>query len=99
MNPNPLSRALEGFFLLQQQATSHAGVLRLEQGRASSDRQEIDPEHSQSVLLIEGEMVVEVDGTTGETIRPGASLTVPKGVKHRFINRSAKPAVAFTVVA
>ncbi|WP_035612559.1 cupin domain-containing protein [Haloferula sp. BvORR071] len=99
MNPIPLPPGLEEFFLLQQMATSQAGVLRLEQGGASSARQEIDPEHAQSVLLIEGEMMVEVDGMVGETIRTGSILTVPKGVKHRFINRGSKPAVAFTVAA
>ena len=94
----PLPRALEGFFLLQEKPTAHSEILRLEQGRASSDRQESDPEHVQSLLLIEGELVLEVDGA-GETIRPGASFTVPKGVKHRFVNRSDKAAVAFRVVA
>jgi len=93
-----LSRALEGFFRLQQNPMSQAGILRLEKGKASSERPESDPEHNQSLLLIEGELILEVDNA-GETIRPGASFTVPAGVKHRFVNRSNRPAVAFTVMA
>ena len=93
-----LSRALEGFFRLQLNPMSQAGILRLEKGKASSERPESDPEHDQSLLLIEGELVLEVDNA-GETIRPGASFTVPAGVKHRIVNRSNKPAVAFTVMA
>ncbi len=94
-----LPPALEGFFRLQLDPMSQAGILRLEKGKASSERQQVDPEHTQSLLLIEGEMEVEVDGMAGETIRSGCSLTVPKGVKHRFINRGNRPAVAFTVAA
>lgn len=99
MDAFTLPPSLEDFFRLQLDPMSRAGILRLEQGKASSERQQVDPEHTQSLLLIEGEMLVEVDGMAGEIMRSGSSLTVPKGVKHRFINRGNRPAVAFTVAA
>ena len=98
MNKIPLSRAMETFFMLQSLPCSQSGVMRVERGAATSDSPECNPDCAQTVLLIEGELIVEV-GEAGETIRTGASLTVPAGVKHRFINRSNSPAVAFTVLA
>lgn len=96
MNTIPLPRALENFFVLQSSPCAQAGVLHLERGGATGS--ECDPERDHSLLLIEGELVVEVEND-GQTIRPGVSLTIPAGVKHRVINRSASPALAFTVVA
>ena len=96
MNTIPLPRPLESFFVLQSSPRSQTGVLHLERGRATAP--ECDPERDRSLLLIEGELVVEV-GNAGQTIRPGASLTIPAGVKHRMINRGARAALAFTVVA
>jgi quercetin dioxygenase-like cupin family protein len=96
MNTIPLPRALENFFVLQSDPGSQAGVLHLERGGATGP--ECDPERDHSLLLIEGELVVEVDDAR-QTIRPGVSLTIPAGVKHRVVNRSAVPALAFTVVA
>lgn len=99
MDSFTLTPSLEDFFRLQLDPMSQAGILRLEKGKASSERQQVDPEYAHSLLLIEGEMVVEVDGMTGEIMHSGCRLTVPKGVKHRFINRGNRPAVAFTVAA
>jgi mannose-6-phosphate isomerase-like protein (cupin superfamily) len=96
MNTIHLPRALEDFFVLQSSPRSQTGILHLERGRATVP--ECDPERDRGLLLIEGELVVEVEDT-GQTIRPGVSLTIPAGVKHRVINRSARPALAFTVVA
>lgn len=96
MKTLPLPRALEKFFTLQENPRSQTGVLHLERGGAT--KPECDPERDRSLLLIEGELVVEV-ANASETIHPGVSLTIPAGVKHRVINRSAAPAVAFTVMA
>ena len=94
MNTAPFPRALESFFVLQSSPRSQSGVLRLERGRATPA--ECDPERNRTLLLIEGELDVEVDNAR-QTIRPGASLTIPAGVKHRVINRSSRSALAFTV--
>jgi quercetin dioxygenase-like cupin family protein len=96
MNTIPLPRALEHFFVLQSRPFSQSGVLHLERGGTTVS--ECDPERDRSLLLIEGELVVEVENA-GQTLRPGVSLTIPAGVKHRVINRSGGPALAFTVVA
>jgi len=98
MKTIPLPRTLENFFVIQQSPRAQTGILRLERGSATSESPECHPERNQTVLLIEGELVVEV-GEAGETIRAGTALTVPAGVKHRFINRSNCAAMAFTVLA
>ena len=95
MNAISLPHALESFFVLQSSPSSQTGVLHLERGRATIP--ECDPERDRSLLLIEGELVVEVENA-GQTIRPGVSLTIPAGVMHRVINRSARAALAFTVL-
>lgn len=98
MRPHHLFRTLESFFTLQDRPTSQAGVMRLEKGRASSQVPDCDTEHDRTLLLIEGELVVEV-GNAGKLIGPGTSLTVPAGVKHRFVNHGNRAALAFTVLA
>jgi len=49
-------------------------------------------------VMLEGELVAEV-GEECDTIRPGQSLIIPAGVKHRFRNEGNGPAFAFTVYA
>jgi quercetin dioxygenase-like cupin family protein len=94
MKTVPFPRTLENFFVLQSSPRSQSGVLRLERGRATPA--ECDPERNRTLLLIEGELDVEVDNAR-QTIRPGVSLTIPAGVRHRVVNRSRGPALAFTV--
>lgn len=91
-------RPLERFFSLQSQPSSQAGAIRLEKGKASGEQPHCNADRNQTVLLIEGELVIEI-GRIGQTIRPGTTLTVPAGVRHRFVNRGRSPALAFTVLA
>jgi mannose-6-phosphate isomerase-like protein (cupin superfamily) len=98
MNPISRTRPLEKFFALQAQPSSQSGVIRLEKGGASSESPDCNVDQDQTVLLIEGELLVEV-GNAGQRIAPGTALTVPAGVKHRFVNLGRKPALAFTVFA
>lgn len=98
MDSIPLSQSMENFFMLQSHPLSQAGVIRLETGKATSDSPECHADKNQTLLLIEGELVVEV-GNAGQRIRAGSTLTVPAGVKHRFINCGRIAALAFTVIA
>lgn len=96
MKSSPPTRPLEKFFALQAQPCSQTGVIRLEKGGASSESPDCDSDRDQTVLLIEGELLVEL-GNAGQRIHPGTPLTVPAGVKHRFVNLGEQPALAFTV--
>lgn len=97
MKTIPRTRTVENFFVLQSQPSSQAGAIRLEKGKASGEQPHWNSDRNQTVLLIEGELVVEV-GRIGQKIRPGTTLTVPAGVRHRFVNRGRAPALAFTVL-
>jgi mannose-6-phosphate isomerase-like protein (cupin superfamily) len=97
MKSVPLAPSTENFFTLQSLPFSEAGVIRLEEGKATSDSPECHADKNQTLLLIEGELVVEVENA-GQKIHAGATLTVPAGVKHRFINCGRIAALAFTVM-
>jgi quercetin dioxygenase-like cupin family protein len=98
MNVAYLSQPVEEFFILQTTTNTQTAVMRLALGDATSPKEERHPHSDQTVLLIEGELDAELAGEV-QKVAPGTSLIVPAGTPHRFVNRSGKLAVAFTVYA
>lgn len=85
----------EEFCILQTTEKSQTATMRLKTGDATSDRLECHPRSEQTVLILEGEVIAEVDQDK-HTLHAGEALIIPPGVKHRFVNQSHHEAFAFT---
>lgn len=69
--------------------------MTLETGK-SSGKKEAHENSDQVLLVLEGELAGEV-GDEEATLRKGDTLLIPAGLKHRFTNHAAEPAVTFNV--
>ena len=71
-------------------------MMTLEPGEATGEKAEAHEKSDQVLLMLEGELNGEV-GEERPKLKKGDVIIVPAGVKHRFINRSEKSTVTFTV--
>lgn len=98
MNISELAESRENFHLLQTTGRTQTATIRLKKGEATSDGWSVHPHSDQTVLVLEGELVAEVDRES-KTLRRGQSLIIPAAVKHRLKNEAQEIALAFTVYA
>lgn len=98
MKISPTDEASRKFLILETTERTQTATLNLPPGSVTSERPNTHPQSDQTVLLLEGELMAEVDGERA-TIRRGESLIIPAGVPHRFCNESPALARAFTVYA
>lgn len=96
MNVVNIGDSAEEFHLLVTTGRSQTATMKLAPGAATSDELNTHPHSDQVVLILEGEVVAEI-GDERATLGVNQCVTVPAGVKHRFINEGASPAFAFTV--
>ena len=71
-------------------------MMTLAPGKSSGNKAEAHENSDQVLLLLEGELTGEV-GNEQANLKQGDMIVIPAGVKHRFTNRAAKPAVTFNV--
>ena len=98
MNIANLRESRDDFHILETTGRTQTATMRLDRGQSTGERMEAHPHSDQTVVVMEGELVAEV-GDECDTLRPGQSLIIPAGVKHRFRNEGSGPAFAFTVYA
>jgi mannose-6-phosphate isomerase-like protein (cupin superfamily) len=98
MNIANIRESESDFHILETTGRTQTATMRLKTGGQTSDQLEAHPHSDQTVVVLEGEFVAEVDGES-TTLRQGQSLIVPAGVKHRFRNEGKQAAFAFTVYA
>ncbi|HEV7403418.1 MAG TPA: cupin domain-containing protein [Chthoniobacteraceae bacterium] len=84
------------FKVLQTTKLSQTAVMNLAPGQASGDEAEAHEESDQVLYVVEGEVTAEIAGETG-TLRAGEGVTIPAGVKHRFVNETRAPVRTFNV--
>lgn len=84
------------FEILQTTSLSQSASMILEDGESSSDEPNTHPRSDQVLVVVAGEVTAEIDGETQE-IRGGDTVTVPAGTPHRFVNKSGKRVVTFSV--
>ena len=89
--------ATNWFEVLQTSKRSQTAVMTLAPGK-SSGAKEGHKNSDQVLLLLEGELEGEIADEKA-TLKKGDVLLIPAGIKHRFTNRSDKPAVTFNVYA
>src|SRR5262245_56682207 len=84
------------FEVLQTGEKSQTAVMKLAPGKSSGDEAEAHEDSEQILLVIEGEVLAEIESEE-KTLHEGDVVVIPPGVKHRFTNRSRKPALTFNV--
>ena len=98
MNIANIKESDADFHILETTGRTQTATMRLKHGEATSDKPESHPHSDQTVVVLEGKFVAEVNGEK-TTLREGQSLIIPAGIKHRFSNDADEPAFAFTVYA
>src|SRR5205823_10281852 len=96
MNVTNISDAKEWFEVLQTAERSQTAMMTLAPGDATGQKAEAHKKSDQVLLMLEGELTGEV-GDERPHLKKGDVIIIPAGVKHRFVNRAAKPAVTFNV--
>ena len=91
-----IGKAREWFEVLQTSERSQTAMMTLAPGDATGARAEAHEQSDQVLLMLDGELTGEV-GDQHPSLKKGDVIIVPAGVKHRFVNRAAKPAVTFNV--
>ena len=91
-----IGKAREWFEVLQTSEHSQTAMMTLASGDATGARPEAHEKSDQVLLMLDGELTGEV-GDQHPSLKKGDVIIVPAGVKHRFVNRAAKPAVTFNV--
>src|SRR5882724_52881 len=91
-----IGNAREWFEVLQTSERSQTAMMTLASGDATCARPEAHEKSDQVLLMLDGELTGEV-GDQHPSLKKGDVIIVPAGVKHRFVNRAAKPAVTFNV--
>jgi mannose-6-phosphate isomerase-like protein (cupin superfamily) len=96
MDVTNIDRATDWFEVLQTSERSQTAMMTLAPGDSTGDRAEAHEKSDQVLLMLDGELTGEV-GDEHPTLKKGDVIIIPAGVKHRFTNRAAKPAVTFNV--
>jgi mannose-6-phosphate isomerase-like protein (cupin superfamily) len=91
-----IGKAREWFEVLQTSERSQTAMMTLEPGDATGARAEAHEKSDQILLMLDGELTGEV-GDQHPNLKKGDVIIIPAGVRHRFVNRAAKPAVTFNV--
>jgi len=91
-----IGEAREWFEVLQTSERSQTAMITLALGDATGARAEAHEKSDQVLLMLDGELTGEV-GDQHPNLKKGDVIIIPAGVKHRFVNRAAKPAVTFNV--
>ena len=71
-------------------------MMTLEPGAATGEEPEAHEKSDQVLFMLEGELSGEV-GHEHASLKKGDVIIIPAGVKHRFTNRSGRPAATFNV--
>ena len=96
MNVTNIGKARKWFEVLQTSERSQTAMMTLAPGDATGARAEAREKSDQILLMLDGELTGEV-GDRHPNLKKGDVIIIPAGVKHRFVNHAAKPAVTFNV--
>jgi mannose-6-phosphate isomerase-like protein (cupin superfamily) len=93
------TRSVKGFFkVLQTGKRSQTAMMTLKPGEESGPMGNDHPRSEQVLFVVSGQLVAEID-TRRRTLKAGDCVHVPMRARHRFVNRSKRPAVTFNVYA
>ena len=84
------------FEVLQTAGRTQTAAMTLAPGQATGPMSNEHPKSDQVLLVLAGQVTAQI-GNRRRTLKRGDSLIVPAGVRHRFVNRSTRPAKTFNV--
>jgi mannose-6-phosphate isomerase-like protein (cupin superfamily) len=96
MKVRNIREAKDWFEILQTSEQSQTAIMTLGPGKSTGEKAEAHEDSDQVLLILEGELVGEV-GDERLSVKEGDVVMIPRGVKHRFTNRSQTQAVTFNV--
>ena len=96
MDVTNIDKAEAWFEVLQTGECSQAAMMTLVPGDSTGEQAEAHEKSDQVLLMMEGELTGEV-GDERPKLKKGDVIIIPAGVKHRFTNRAATPAITFNV--
>ena len=96
MDVTNIDNAKEWFEVLQTGERSQTAMMALAPGKSTGEKAEAHEKSDQVLLILEGELTGEV-ANDHPHLKKGDVIIIPAGVKHRFTNRTAKPAITFNV--
>ena len=96
MDVTNIDKAEEWFEVLQTGERSQTAMMTLVPGDSIGEQAEAHEKSDQVLLMMEGELTGEV-GDERPKLKKGDVIIIPAGVKHRFTNRAATPAITFNV--
>ena len=93
------TRSVKRFFkVLQTGKRAQTAMMTLKPGEDSGPMGNEHPKSEQVLFVVSGQLVAEI-GTERRTLKACDSVHVPLRARHRFVNRSKRPAVTFNVYA
>jgi mannose-6-phosphate isomerase-like protein (cupin superfamily) len=96
MSVSNIDTATEWFEVLQTGERSQTAMMTLRPGRSTGEKPEAHEKSDQVLLVLEGEPEGEV-GDEQPHLSEGDVISIPAGVKHRFVNHGDKDAITFNV--
>ena len=96
MNRSNIFRKTKWFEVLKTTKRSQVAVMKLGPGQSTGEQPETHKNSDQVLLVIEGQLSAEIDGKRF-LIKVGDFVSIPPRTKHKFTNRSDRPAVTFNV--
>ncbi len=95
MNVANIRRSSREFHILHTTPRTQTATIRLADGAATSDEPSVHAHSEQTVVLLEGELIAEIEGDR-QVLGPGDCVIVPAGARHRFVHTGEERAFAFT---
>ena len=89
-------RTKDWFKVLQTSERNQTAVMKLGAGQSSGAEPEAHEHSDQVLLLIEGELAALIGGKRSR-MKAGDVVIIPHGLKHKFTNSGAAPALTFNV--
>jgi mannose-6-phosphate isomerase-like protein (cupin superfamily) len=93
------TRSVKRFFkVLQTGRHAQTAMMTLKPGEESGPMGNEHPKSEQVLFVVSGQLIAEI-GAKRKTLKAGDCVHVPLRTRHRFVNRSKRPAVTFNVYA
>jgi mannose-6-phosphate isomerase-like protein (cupin superfamily) len=96
MRHSNIFRKAKWFEVLKTTTRSQIAVMKLGPGQSTGDEPEDHKNSDQVLLVIEGQLFAEIDGKRS-LMKAGDFVIIPPRTKHKFTNRSDRPAITFNV--
>jgi mannose-6-phosphate isomerase-like protein (cupin superfamily) len=96
MRHSNIFRKTKWFEVLQTSKRSQIAVMKLGPGQSTGERPEAHKNSDQVLLVVEGQLSSEIDGRRS-LMKPGDFVSIPPRTKHKFTNKTDRPAITFNV--